>query len=139
MSRFIDEIPEELIELKGIGSRGLAGMNFDKRGDRRGIGSHGVSHGTASRSYLDDLGFDAEDISFGDTPTRSSFGGGGGIGSFAKKKERESFAPGDRIEHKTFGRGTIIAVKGDSISVEFDTIAGSKNLMVGYAPISKIQ
>lgn len=142
ISRFIDEIPEELIELKGIGSRGYSGFGQGKRGDRRAVASHGVTHSRERDPFAREASSDFADSDFdfgGGASLGSKAGGLTGLANFGKRKERESFAVGERIEHKTFGRGTITALKGDSITVEFDSIAGSKNLMIGYAPISKIQ
>ena len=53
------------------------------------------------------------------------------------KKAAETFEPGDKVSHKTFGPGVVTAVKGDTIEVAF-TRTGKKKLMKGFAPIVKV-
>jgi len=47
------------------------------------------------------------------------------------------FKAGDKIQHKKWGTGTIVQVKGDEISAAFDNM-GVKTMMMPYAPIKKI-
>jgi len=53
----------------------------------------------------------------------------------------EGYAAGDRIEHKTFGRGTIVRIErttGDSkLIVRFDTV-GEKTLLAKFAKLTRI-
>ncbi|MDO4436410.1 MAG: UvrD-helicase domain-containing protein [Coriobacteriaceae bacterium] len=49
-----------------------------------------------------------------------------------------SFAPGDRVSHKTFGPGTVISAAGDMIEVQFERNGQTKKLMKGFAPIVKL-
>ena len=50
-----------------------------------------------------------------------------------------AFKPGDVVEHKVFGRGTVLKVTpiaGDTIvEIKFDT-AGVKKTMANYAPLT---
>ncbi len=46
------------------------------------------------------------------------------------------FAAGDRISHPKFGTGTVLAINGKIIQVEFDE-GGTKKLALGMAPIKK--
>ena len=48
------------------------------------------------------------------------------------------FAAGDAVSHKTFGPGTVIAVDGDMIEVQFERSGKTKKLMKGFAPIVKL-
>jgi DNA helicase-2/ATP-dependent DNA helicase PcrA len=48
---------------------------------------------------------------------------------------QESLTIGTRIEHPTFGTGTIVGRRGDVIEVEFDS-GGSKHLALSIAPIT---
>ena len=52
-------------------------------------------------------------------------------------KAVERFVVGDRVAHKTFGPGIVVAVQGDSISVRFDRTGKVKLLMRGVAPMVK--
>ena len=54
-------------------------------------------------------------------------------------KAKESFAPGDRIVHKTFGPGVVTAASGDTIEVRFSRTGKTKKLMKGFAPIVKVE
>jgi DNA helicase-2/ATP-dependent DNA helicase PcrA len=47
------------------------------------------------------------------------------------------FSPGERIEHKKWGLGTVVQVKGDEITVAFKE-KGIKVMMMPYAPIEKV-
>ncbi|MBA4370874.1 MAG: hypothetical protein C0418_04770 [Coriobacteriaceae bacterium] len=49
----------------------------------------------------------------------------------------ETFAVGDRVEHKTFGRGTVTGVEADRIVVSFPGL-GTKKLLLGFAPVRKV-
>lgn len=73
-------------------------------------------------------------------PLAHSFGGSTLAGA-AKTAPKESFAPGDLVEHKVFGRGTVMEVTpvaGDFIvKIRFDT-AGEKKTMANYAPLTKV-
>jgi len=51
----------------------------------------------------------------------------------------ETFAPGDRVSHKTFGAGVVLSAKGDVIEVKFAKSGKTKRLMKGYAPIVKVE
>lgn len=131
-SRFIEEIPTELVDASSVGSKDYSGFGHDKRGDRHGVSAHGAPR------YMG-----GSDIFGGYDPARDKdlgrvFGAGG---SSAKKKKGAdtTFEVGDRVDHKTFGRGTVAVVSGDSIEIDFDGIPKRKKLLVGYAPIVKIQ
>jgi len=127
-SRFIGEIPAEHLEVSGTGSSGYGGVGgWDKRGDRRGSFGHGSDTG-GGRVY----GSGA--------PGRAL--SGTGFGSAPSKKpaaSTDTFEAGDAVDHKTFGRGRVMSVKGDSLEIRFDRTGETKKLLVGYAPIVKIK
>ena len=62
------------------------------------------------------------------------------VGGASTQSKNPSFNPGDSVEHKTFGHGTIISVTpmgGDNLlEVLFDT-EGTKKLMSNYANLQK--
>lgn len=59
----------------------------------------------------------------------------------APKKKASSFAPGDLVDHKVFGRGKVLKVTpvaGDCIvEIQFDRV-GVKKTMANYAPLTKL-
>jgi DNA helicase-2/ATP-dependent DNA helicase PcrA len=58
-----------------------------------------------------------------------------------KKKEVVSYAPGDLVEHRVFGKGKVIKatpIAGDCIvEIQFDRV-GVKKTMANYAPLKKL-
>ena len=58
-----------------------------------------------------------------------------------KKKEAVSYAPGDLVEHRVFGKGKVIkatSIAGDCIvEIQFDRV-GVKKTMANYAPLKKL-
>ena len=140
VSRFIQEIPPELRSTTGVGSAGFSGTGWEKRGSRRGIAGSGTeagggrvfgrssASGSAGRSDRD----------------RGMRGGSGGSGSGAnpnagkKAAAKMAFAAGDTVDHKTFGRGRVVKVDGDSLHIKFARTGQTKKLLKDYAPIVKI-
>jgi DNA helicase-2/ATP-dependent DNA helicase PcrA len=126
-SRFVAEIPAEHLSASGVGSLGVEGAGWEKRGDRRGTFGHGSSVGG------------------GGTGGRVFGGGGGGAhgaGAAASKQPKppaETFTVGDSVDHKAFGRGRVMSVKGDALEIRFDRTGETKKLLVGYAPIVKLK
>ena len=59
-----------------------------------------------------------------------------------KKKEAVSYAPGDVVEHRVFGRGTVLKatpIAGDCIvEIQFDRV-GVKKTMANYAPLKNVE
>lgn len=56
-----------------------------------------------------------------------------------KKKEQsaQSWRVGDKVSHPKFGKGMIIAVKGDTVTVAFEAV-GVKVLSTKFAPLGKL-
>ena len=56
------------------------------------------------------------------------------------KREREAvvFSVGDEVDHKTFGRGQITGIDGDTLHIRFSKSGETKKLLKGYAPILRI-
>ena len=122
-------------------------------GESRGFGSGYAGRGSASSGYGSSYG------------SRSgSVGGSGGFGSgYSRPATPETpakqinftgtpaaktnanttkhYEPGDVVEHKVFGRGTVVAVKpaaGDQIvEIRFEKV-GIKKTMANFAPLTKI-
>ena len=130
-SRFVDEIPGALVRFKGIGSVGMSGTGWDKRGDRRGIAGSGRGEEMYGGRVFGRIGH------AGASGGRGS-GGSGGTGAAAASTAGLTFAKGDKVDHKTFGPGTVIAVNGDKLTIKFSKTGKVKKLLQGYAPIVKV-
>ncbi|MBE0417299.1 MAG: UvrD-helicase domain-containing protein [Coriobacteriia bacterium] len=115
-SRFIGEIPEKHVVGAGLGSTGVTGTGFT----RRGAASRGSMAGTGRSE-----------------PGGRVFGSGQSR-SPRPVEERETFETGDVVDHKVFGLGTVTGVDGDKITVSFRT-AGTKKLLAGFAPLRKVR
>ena len=159
-SRFIGEIPVEDIEFSGVGSAGFGGTGWEKRGDRHGtfgsgagsdmyggrvFGSYTRSTGGVSRhtGISPDAGL--KPATFGSGMSRSRRASArAGSGHVVEQRRpdaaraAETFAPGDKVSHKTFGSGTVVSASGDMIEVAFERSGQTKKLMKGFAPIVKI-
>lgn len=124
-SRFISEIPAELRHNIGMGSAGFSGSGWEKRGSRRGIAGSGVEAG-GGRVF-------GQSSASGSRPRKQ-------VNPNAGKKAAASmtFAKGDTVDHKVFGRGTVIKVDGDTLHVRFSRTGQTKKLLKDYAPIVKI-
>ena len=122
-------------------------------GESRGFGSGYAGRGSSSSGYGSSYGSHS-----------GSVGGSGGFGSgysrpavpktpakqidftgtLATKTNANTtkhYEPGDVVEHKVFGRGTVVAVKpaaGDQIvEIRFEKV-GIKKTMANFAPLTKI-
>jgi DNA helicase-2/ATP-dependent DNA helicase PcrA len=118
-SMFIGEIPEEHVKAEGVGSAG-----FGTSAPGRGRGDRGGSVRWAR-----------------DPAPGSATGGrvfGSGVPSRREPEVKLVLAPGDTVEHKVFGRGVVESVTGDKVAVTFAG-SGTKNLLIGYAPIRKVE
>jgi DNA helicase-2/ATP-dependent DNA helicase PcrA len=132
-SRFISEIPAELLKHCGVGSEGYGGVGWAKRGNRRasfGSGtqtqpSHvfGKGTGAAKRTAAYE-----EQGSYAKATTA-----GNDTASVA-----EHFAVGDTVDHKTFGQGVVLSIDNDVLEIRFTKRNMTKKLLFGYAPLVKI-
>ncbi len=161
VSRFIGEIPSELRQTTGLGSAGFAGTGWEKRGSRRGIAGSGTeagegrvfgrssasgSQGRSFAEYRAATGSGRAAAGVGGR-SRSGVGAGAGAGRVGagvnpnagkKAAARATFAAGDTVDHKTFGRGTVVKVDGDTLHIKFAKTGQTKKLLKDYAPIVKI-
>lgn len=156
VSRFIGEIPSELRQTSGLGSAGFSGTGWEKRGSRRGIAGSGTEagegrvFGRSSASGAQGRSFAEYRAATGTGRAATNAGGssrsvgsgrvGAGVNPNAGKKAsaRATFAAGDAVDHKTFGRGTVVKVDGDTLHVKFAKTGQTKKLLKDYAPIVKI-
>ena len=124
VSRFIGEIPNELRKSIVVGSSGFSGSGWEKRGSRRGIAGSGTEAGGGrvfGQSSASNAKRDARSASAGKKPAAAM-----------------SFAVNDTVDHKVFGRGTVVKVDGDTLHVKFARNNQTKKLLKDYAPIVKI-
>ncbi|WP_018130790.1 DNA helicase PcrA [Effusibacillus pohliae] len=132
-SRFLQEIPQELIEEGGTGAEQSG--NFGRM--RRGMHSEGTSRVTAAE--------------LPDRAVAGSAGGGRGFGGgrigthipqgFGADLS-VSWEIGDKVKHKSWGEGTIIDRSGDGenleLTVRFAPPTGTRKLLAKFAPIQKL-
>ncbi len=134
-SRFVSEIPKELLDTAGIGSRGITGFGWEKRGDRHstygsGRGEEmygGRIYGKGRRRTQNSA---TETAKKSPSVTKES-------AAYASQGDTD-FAVGDKVSHKTFGVGKVTAIDGDKLSVFFAKSGQTKKLLKGYAPIVKV-
>ena len=121
-------------ESRGFGS-GYAGRGSSSSGYGSSYGSHSGSVGGSggfgsgySRPATPET--PAKQINFTGTPTAKT-----------NANTTKHYEPGDVVEHKVFGRGTVVAVKpaaGDQIvEIRFEKV-GVKKTMANFAPLTKI-
>lgn len=127
-SRFIAEIPSELRQTSGVGSSGFSGTGWEKRGSRKGIAGSGTEAG-GGRVF-------GQSSASGPSnrPQRGSYA------AFTRDTGKKAaagiaFAAGDTVDHKTFGRGKVVKVDGDTLHIKFSKTGQTKKLLKDYAPI----
>ena len=130
-SRFVDEIPDEHVKVIGLGSSGLRGVGWEKRGDRHGT----YGSGRGSQVYGGKV-FGSHTRSTGGVRERT--GRAGETAHPIVAQASETFAVGDHVVHKTFGPGVVRATEKDIITVSFERTGKTKRLMKGFAPIAKV-
>ncbi|MCL2806804.1 MAG: UvrD-helicase domain-containing protein [Coriobacteriia bacterium] len=127
VSRFATEIPSSLLKRIGLGSQGMRGTGWEKRGSRGGI------YGSGTTSPVGRV--------FGSGRRESLSGIQGVVQEVPTKAQREVlvFTVGDLVEHKVFGRGRVLSVDKDTIEVQFDKNSKTRKLLIELAPIVKIK
>jgi len=121
-SRFVDEIPQELISIVRTGARRRERTQLQSEEERRG---YGTSVNRRKKERLPSLEVDFHQ---GNSETHDGFEGATESGI--------SLKVGCTVEHEMFGRGRVLGISGmgDSAKaiVQFET-AGRKHLMLKYA------
>ncbi|GAA3027616.1 DNA helicase PcrA [Kitasatospora albolonga] len=119
-SRFLEEIPETLVEWKRTGASAVPAS--------RGFSSSGGSGGFGGRKS-------------GGAAASSPKAGWGQSARRVTEKEVVALAVGDRVTHDSFGLGTVVATSGvgdkAQATVDFGG-AGRKQLLLRYAPVEKL-
>lgn len=119
-SQFVGEVPEELIHWKREGAAKPAWTSGQSIGGPRFSGSYwgaGAATGNDARGLP-----------------------GKAAGRVQPQKEVVAVSAGDKVNHSTFGNGTVLAVEGGGdkmvAKVRFDV--GEKRLLLRYAPLTKV-
>ncbi|MFH5880142.1 DNA helicase PcrA [Arthrobacter sp. NA-172] len=127
-SQFLEEIPTDLVEWKREGTSRQSGWGSAPIGSGRYGGSFwgaGTSRGAAPSATA---GFDA-DVPAAVVRNRVQ-----------PQKEVVAVVVGDKVNHTSFGNGTVIGVEGAGdktvAKVKFDV--GEKRLLLRYAPLTKL-
>ncbi|MEE2523226.1 DNA helicase PcrA [Pseudarthrobacter sp. J75] len=130
-SQFIEEIPGDLVEWKREGtSRSVGGW-----GSGAGVGSNrysgsfwgaGAARGAGADSHA---GFNA------DVPAAIA------KNRVQPQKEVIAVSVGDKVNHTSFGNGTVLAVEGagDKTVAKVKFSVGEKRLLLRYAPLTKVE
>ena len=148
-SRFLDDIPAELLDVRRAATSGE--RMRASYGGSYGSGSYGSgSYGRSRRSEGRDPWGDADTGAFGSGRGGSSAQPAGvrkvtrmGVAPAAKTAEDKpvlSLKVGDRIKHATLGAGTVTGIEGEGprtvARIRFGL--GEKRLLVRMAPMEKI-
>ncbi|MCC2320375.1 DNA helicase PcrA [Cellulomonas xiejunii] len=134
-SRFLDDIPEELVDWRRRESstsrlRGGWGSGFGAGGGTRGASSWGERGGSGSSSG----------------PVRSEKREplprtGASFGSATPRGAVPDLAIGDKVTHDAYGLGTVIALEGAGqnavAKIDFGS-NGEKRLLLRYSPVTKL-
>ncbi|GGC89496.1 DNA helicase [Tersicoccus solisilvae] len=127
-SQFLEEVPADLIDWKRQGSttnaQRLAATTWDGAEKAGSWWGAGTSRGGASRSAAGGVG----------TPRAVA------VGRVQPAKEVPHLTPGDRVQHTTFGAGTVVSVEGagDKSVAKVAFSMGEKRLLLRYAPLTKV-
>lgn len=156
-SRFIDEIPHELISWRRDESE-VAHLAYgaSSSGDDYGSGRPGYGSSDYGSSGYRSSEYRSSRQSRGDQYRRSStsttYGSGSGFGSSpastkaASRKVRKDKTPivleiGERVIHPKFGMGEVTELVGEgdkeTATIDFGSV-GKKRLLLRYAPVEKI-
>jgi len=157
-SRFLDELPEEHVEVKaaegGFGFGGRGGYGASRFDEASAFGSSYTTPGwqraqqNRGRIGFDEAGQqryahnDHAQRGYGDARTgKSGSKSGGKSGSkrplviegelIAKSTGASSFKVGDRVFHQKFGTGNVVALDGNKLTIDFDH-AGQKRVVDSF-------
>ncbi len=125
-SQFIEEVPAELIEWKREGTARVAPVSGDFGSSRYSGSSWGAGSAVGGRDS-------------GTLPP--SISARAVAGRVQPQKEVVSVSVGDKVNHTSFGNGTVLEVSGAGdksvAKVRFDI--GEKRLLLRYAPLVKVE
>lgn len=141
ISRFVEEIPEELIDMGGRNGRFRTNSGQTDAGGQRGWGD-GSSSFSGRQEQKTGLSFGAQ----GKGKGGFTLGGQGSKPAFGKtftvqKAASLDYQAGDRVRHIKFGEGTVRDIqdgpKDYEVTVDFDR-AGARRLFASVAKLQKL-
>ncbi|MFJ9947095.1 DNA helicase PcrA [Kitasatospora sp. NPDC091207] len=131
-SRFLEEIPDTLVEWKRTGASAVPASRGYSSGSSWGGKSAGGSGGSSRGASRGAAAAASPKAGWGQSARRSGA---------AVEREVVALAVGDRVTHDTFGLGTVVATAGvgekAQATVDFGT-EGRKQLLLRYAPVEKL-
>lgn len=130
-SQFIEEIPGELVEWKREGtSRNAGGW-----GASAGVGSNRYSGSFWGAGAARGAGADAHAGFNADVPAVIA------KNRVQPQKEVIAVSVGDKVNHTSFGNGTVLALEGagDKTVAKVTFSVGEKRLLLRYAPLTKVE
>jgi DNA helicase-2/ATP-dependent DNA helicase PcrA len=140
-SRFLEEVPASLLDWRRLpeattnsGSSGFHGSSEFVSSRSAGSGGGGLGAG----------GFGSGGFGSGGGGARSGGGRPGRAGGAAGRPSRPipTLERGDRVSHDTFGLGLVVATAGAGdnaeATIDFGADAGTKRLLLRYAPVEKL-
>ena len=141
-SRFLDEIPAELVDWRRTAATGASSRSFAAR--------PGTGQGPGRRRDGEDWGGHVIGAGRGPRPGRTgSRAGEPEIARLAQRpgvrspgnREVPVLEPGDRVTHDSFGLGTVVTIEGEGeraqAHIDFRD-PGVKRLLLRYAPVTKL-
>ena len=141
-SRFLDELPDELVDWRRRESstsqlRGGWGSGFGSGGSRSGGSGGYASGGYGAGGY----GSGQRRTEREQRPALPSTGATFGSATPRAAGDIPALAIGDRVTHDAYGLGTVIALEGAGpnavVKVDFGS-EGSKRLLLRYSPVTKL-
>ncbi len=149
-SRFLEEVPKELCNIKSVRS-GMSAFGMGSADYRYSDGKRDTTYGFGSSSYgkpkYDDDFFASRSTARSNTAGGFNRGRLGGTllekskMSASKSEIKAAYAVGQRVKHKAFGCGMIISAKpmgNDTLlEIAFDE-KGTKKLMANFARLENI-
>ena len=146
-SRFLEDIPQELIQgtrrddtgTRESGRSGGGPLGTRQAAERVGAGRR--REGAPGKGPTSRAAVKGANGSAGSRPPRASSGDG------PRPKSPSPVAPvysaGDKVRHDTFGEGIVMSCEpsgGDyKVTVVFDEVHGIKRLLLGFAPMQKLE
>ncbi|MHB1129703.1 MAG: 3'-5' exonuclease, partial [Ilumatobacteraceae bacterium] len=131
-SRFLDEIPEDLLEREGSVDSGIDSGRASFRPQ--------ASRSSASRSPQQHLG--GRSSQFLERAVDAAINAGRSGSSASPQPTEHGLRVGDDVIHPTFGEGIIIDIRGQNekaeASVRFSAV-GTKHLSLSWAPLKKVE
>jgi DNA helicase-2/ATP-dependent DNA helicase PcrA len=153
-SRFIDDLPEELIDWRrressmdtlrrpgGAGSGGFGSSGHGSSGHGSGGYGSGGYRSSERGSRASERGSGGPRATTASSATKAK--GGATFGSATPRPDGAvpDLTIGDRVTHDTYGLGTVIATEGAGpnavVKVDFGT-EGTKRLLLRYSPVTKL-